>query len=824
MASRPGLHRQAVSVFRSLIARLIILGRTAPRLPFVGLFLAATTGIVLGNSLDLGVGTPLLWALPSGLCLLLTLTIKSRPGFWIGVGFFFAALQSGHQIWSPGLFLLASAPVQQDETSGPATHSQGPFYFQAQVRVLATPKPWGQGWTFPAVVERGHWLGSPAPAWPVRVQVRWPGPDSQAASTGTPTSFSESPPKYGDVLSGVGSLQSIAPPRNPGEFDQARWLAGEGILAEWRVPQEAETLVLSSGNGSKLIQLALITREHAQRLLAAGIEDFPSIHALLQAMTLGETSGLTPEQLEAFRQTGTLHLFSVSGLHVGMMAVIFWFALKLLRLPFPVQILAVILLLFFYATVTGLRPASVRAAFMASVILLGWLLQRPSSPTNSLAAAGFILLLLNPPLLFHPGFQLSFLVVFSILVLGVPAVRWLQAYAGPDLFLPRTLYRWPQRIHAWAAHQFATLAAISWSAWLGSLPLIVVNYHLVSISALIVNLWAVPLAFGVLALSLLALLGGVFSVGLAAIFNHANVLLGGLLLHGVLASAEIPGGSWRTSLALRPPVEITVLDLGPGGSQILWLRGHSTLIDTGSVWAWNRTVRPFLESRGTNRLQALVLTHGDAAHLGAASLAAETYRPDFVAVGALPERSRTFRAFMDWIQTSGLPPPRRVQAGVSWSLPGPSTLSVLTPPVGWMAPRADDRALVLKWESPELRVLFLGDAGLGLQDVLLEQDELDLSADILILGRPATGEIPRKAFLERVAPRAVIVSAADFPRREQFTPLWEAALNQTNAAIFRQDQTGAVVISKSGSRVRIRGFLPPHQAIEWDVIREETRE
>lgn len=756
------------------------------RYPFLGLFLMAVGGIVLGSL----AGVPWeFWAATAAGLLIATL-VFARAGTWIlsaGVFCAFAFLQSAGVRFAPGgqlLELLGPGPAVwrvEGRVGLPAGSSPDHFVlFLDSVRAVPDVE------SSPAE-EKGEPIALRG-----KIAVRWQG----------------SAPDYGDRVALTGTLQKIPPPRNPGEMNYARWQQERGILLEMRSARESDQEILSGSAGFSMLGLAQRTRRHLESVLSQGISDHPDAVALLRAMTLGDTSGLPARQLETFRQTGTLHLFSVSGLHVGMLAVLLWMAFRLLPVPRPAAVVCVILLLFFYSAVTGLRPASLRAATMAAVVLAGFLLNRPARPLNSLAAAGFGILLFQPAQIFNPGFQLSFLVVTSILILGLPVQRWLRDSCGPDPFLPRPLYTVWDRLHAWLTREFGGLAAVSISAWIGSMPLILAYYHLVSLSAIPVNLLAVPLAFLILATGMLSIVSSLVWVGFASIFNHANLLLIGGLSGFVSMAADWPGSYFRIRIpeAFPPPARLVVFDAGRGAAQA-WRAGRfRALIDTGPVSFWERTMEPWLNSEGVVDLNALVLTHGDSQHVGAARSVIERANPDWTGIGPLKDRSRSMANLARWMAENKMPR-RLLMSGDEVSFGANSKLRILYPPPGLQPDVADDKALVLLLESNGWRILFLSDAGWFTEDWLLENASDQIQADLVITGRHVSGYATGSDFLRRVAPRFVVTSAVDFPEKEQLPAAWVDSLERLGIRVFSLDQTGAMTLDIHPGYLLLDGFL-----------------
>src|SRR5207302_6946806 len=124
------------------------------------------------------------------------------------------------------------------------------------------------------------------------------------------------------------------------------------------------------------------------------------------------------------------------------------------------------------AAITGLHTASVRAAVMSALLLGGIFFDRKVLALNSLAAAGFLILLFDSNQLFTSGFQLSFAVVGAIVLLADPMFVRFGRIVSPDPFLPRALLSRAQRFRIKAGRKVTRGASVSLAAWIGSLPLI----------------------------------------------------------------------------------------------------------------------------------------------------------------------------------------------------------------------------------------------------------------------------------------------------------------------------------------------------------------
>jgi hypothetical protein len=198
---------------------------------------------------------------------------------------------------------------------------------------------------------------------------------------------------------------------------------------------------------------------------------------------------------------------------------------------------------------------------------------------------------------------------------------------------------------------------------------------------------------------------------------------------------------------------------GAVGGRVAHVRGggRDWLFDCGNKVAYERLVLPYLRTRGVNRLDGLLLTHGDVQHLGGAATLLDDFRPRVIVDSVLRDRSSTRKQLHTELARRGLGK-ALVQRGDLLRLNPGTTARVLYPPAGLARATADDKALVVQLETAGVRVLFLSDSGFATEQWLLE-NEPDLRSDIVITGQHARDLSGTLDFLARVHPRAVVCSA-----------------------------------------------------------------
>lgn len=613
-------------------------------------------------------------------------------------------------------------------------------------------------------------------------------------------------PNIGDELALFGTVQPIEVPRNPGEFDMRAYLARRDVKSLFIVRYPENGRILAPGSGFSVLRAAAHSREWMQRILSRDIENSPDVVGLICGTALGLRHQARDDIEEPFQQTGTLHLFAVAGLHVGIVARLLWTVAMVLRLPRKTATALIIPLLFFYAAITGLHTASVRAAVMSALLLGGIFFDRKVLALNSLAAAAFLILLFDSNQLFTSGFQLSFAVVGTIVLLADPMFVRSGRVAAPDPFLPRALLSRAQRFRIKAGRKLMRGASVSLAAWIGSLPLIYWYFYLITPVSLVANLVVVPIAYFVLALAMLSLIAAPISSGLSIIFNNANWLISHVVLGLVHFFALLPAGHLYLPrfTESHTPIMITVLDEGTGGAAHIRAHGYDWLIDCGGERNYERTLKSLLHSRGVNRLQGILLTHGDAHHIGAALETIANFAPREIYDNPLEVRSSAQRRFRD---APGKPESRLLFRG-DWLLLGRDVhAEILYPPPNIKIRSADDAPLIAQLIiNEQIRVLFESDAGAEAEVALLGSGD-DLKSDILIKGQHHSGDSGTREFLDGVKPKLIIATSRESPVAEQITEEWSSEIARRGIKLFRQDRTGAVEIQFRGEDWTAQSYL-----------------
>src|SRR6266540_1573730 len=585
----------------------------------------------------------------------------------------------------------------------------------------------------------------------------------------------------GQIVEVTGVLRPAKGPAAEGLFDYRTYLRRQGVYYELRTESTNDWRIVSTDAAPARPPLADRFRNWSQSALERGLPQQDESLRLLWAMALGWTTALTGEVSEPFMRTGTMHIFAISGLHIALIAGILVALLRVVQIPRGLCGWLVIPLIWFYTAATGWQPSAIRSTIMMSVIIVGWALKRPSDLLNSLAAAGFIILLWDPQQLFQASFQLSFFVVLSIALLMPPIERLRQRLLQPDPLLPPELRpRWRRWLDG-PIRFLTTSFATSLAAWLGSLPLIAYYFHLFTPVSLLANLVIVPLSSLALTSNLGSLLCGGWCPWLNGLFNHSGwfwmaamvkfsdwfaALPGayyyvtaptpaGSIIYYTLLFGAVSGKLFAPQLRIwsaatvcllaaigsfqwfnhRNDTHITVLPLSGGDSIFVDAPGcmDDLLLDCGNESAAEFLVKPFLHGQGVNRLRRLLLTHGDVRHIGGANLIANEFAVGQFLASSVRFRSPAYRQIPGNLDS----PSERLRSINRGDQFGAWT--VLHPQAQDHFPEADDNAIVLRGEFNGVRVLFCSDLGRPGQRTLREREQ-DLRAGVAVAGIPAKSE------------------------------------------------------------------------------------
>ncbi len=635
-----------------------------------------------------------------------------------------------------------------------------------------------------------------------------------------------------------GRLLPPKTPRNPGLPDRTAQWRRRGIAARLLVdnPQLIQILVSKPCTGFVALRNAITS------LLKAYIPR-PQARHVVQALLLGDRSGLSPEVRDQLGRAGLAHLLAISGLHVLLVGLILYNLLRplLLRLGLSwwamewSRTLLTLFVLSGYVLLAGAPASAVRALVMTGLFLGATLFQVPLHSINALGAAALLLLLIDPVQLFEPGFQLSFAAVSGLLLGWMPLQRHL-----PALLVRRAMVRY-----------LVGTFLVTLTATLATAPFVLYHFGYVSLAGLLLNLPGIPLAAGSLAAGLLTVLSLPVSETLAALFGHAATLCASLLLQlgdqgvhlfrpiifhlpdppwwllfvplallGLLSpfsrvrywSGVVLLGCLSAGLWLRPPatshLDVLFFDIGHGDATLIRTpEGRTILIDTGGRQGENAAARwsvlPFLRRYGINRIDAVLLTHPDADHAGGLPLLLRQLDVGRVLHNGTADSSALSLEIAHLLDSLQLPQ-RALQAGDTIYLAPSLVLQVLAPTPDADADEASDneRSVVLRMVFGQTRWLFLGDAERRLERRLVRAYGPLLQSDVVKVAHHGsrTSSIPElvhQVIPDRTHPTWAVISSGWRAVSDTVRARWE----RQGARLWITAESGALWLRSDGHHI-----------------------
>jgi len=554
---------------------------------------------------------------------------------------------------------------------------------------------------------------------------------------------------------------------------------------------------------------------------------------LLRAMTIGARDGIPQEIRMRFAQTGIAHILAVSGLHVGILAIVFMFLLNPLPIFKKYKFILLLAALWLYAGICGFRPPVTRSVIMVSMLIGPLYFERMKNTENSLFAALIAILAVNPQALYGPSLQLSFTAVWTITIFYTPLTDLLYA-------------RINGKTKPWIIQKIIGITVVSLLAFVGTAPVAAAHFGVLPVYGIFANIPGIPLAFLIVTAgtaSIIATSAGMVTAPLAAVLSFfTGVMLriltlltdfvsnlpGSTLETGPVSLLVVIGAiAWLYSLSRstgRPVVKKALLyipmiimlvvtwnpivsaaryghskgvvvffDVGQGDAALIgYGKNRAFLIDTGphfgSTSYAETVIIPTFENLGITTLDGIFISHMHADHTGGMSSIVNTIQTDRIFCSTTLKDSLTS---LYGNSVTGL----CAGDSIAFNEGGMLILSPGTNPSLYSCERLsaeNNSSMVMRCDIAGTRILFTGDIETDIQKPMVSWG-YRLRSDILKIPHHGAKGL-NQDFIRAVAPAVSIISCGagnryGHPARSTLT-----TLSGADSHIWRTDLDGAVML------------------------------
>ena len=642
---------------------------------------------------------------------------------------------------------------------------------------------------------------------PVRLRVKRPYGDTTPYSVRAVYSF-------------MGSLTAPEMQRNPGGFDEKTMLARKGIFTTLETKKPA-TLVAAAPAWSQRVS-AIKTRVFA--VCDTYLDEGEA--ALVKAVLFGDVSALSDDFYTASQQFGIIHIFSVSGLHVGFILAFILGVAKLLRREHSPWLLALLVpLLSLYTLLCEASPPSIRASLMGILGLLALRLLRYRDTLTLLALAALALLISDPFNLFSIGFELSFLAMLGVVVIA-PRI---EALLHP---LPRT---------------FSVGIATSLGAELATAPLVTYYFYMLTPLSTVMNLLAVPFFSVLVPLALLAILGALFLPFLGTLFflpikglilvilalmDGMRVFTGMLhfyvgqpsvwfiiVLYAAVLLFCLSAGkpqqknksnnksalilvlcfTMLATLVVRPAVpenlRLTMVDVGQGSGSVYHSEEGAWLVfDTGPS---KDTMAQYLRYAGCNHIDGVVLSHSDSDHITGLAHLLRDFKVDAVFASAVAQDSNEWQTLVPYLKKTQVV---TITKDTTLTLGESATLRLSLVDESKDASENANQ-VVARLEGASASYLFPGDSN---KDALRD---LARPTDVVLVPHHGSKNSWSQAFYQAVQPKLALISAGVNNRYGHPSLVVTDGLTDLHIPYRTTARSGAVILYDTENGLAMETFI-----------------
>lgn len=557
---------------------------------------------------------------------------------------------------------------------------------------------------------------------------------------------------------------------NPGGFDFEGWLYQKKIRATGYIHINAKKKQFAKKLDDKVSGYNMLIQRQELYDTLTSITSKYQFGGILVALAIGERSGISPQQWQVFRATGTNHLVAISGLHIGLLAAFIflitrrlwpYFGSAALSLASPrMAALTALFIAAFYAALSGFAVPAQRALIMLTIVMVSIFQRHKVQSSQVLSFALLSVLLFDPVAVLSPGFWLSFAAVAIIGLAGIGRLNVDKSW------------------RIWGRLQ--------WRISLALIPLLIFLFQQASLVSPIANLIAIPVvSFLVVPLILLATSIAAFMPDLAAMMFWLSDITLNALWWFLSYLADIPFSQWNgvkpsflplclaslgfamlltpkgwpakslgffliipllwpnTRIPKQGEAEVTLLDVGQGLAAIVQTKQHALVFDTGPKYSQNfdtgaAVVIPFIRQKNIRKLDMVILSHKDNDHRGGLESISNAIKIDKIVSSYKEQGSEACLAGQNWVWDGVL-------------------FEMLNPDESVSDKKRNNASCVLRVSAGKESLLLSADIEKKAEKHLLQHRYKQLKSTYLVAPHHGSKTSSSQEFLDVVDPRFILI-------------------------------------------------------------------
>ncbi|CCZ57624.1 late competence protein ComEC (Membrane metal-binding protein and hydrolase of the metallo-beta-lactamase superfamily) [Clostridium sp. CAG:762] len=528
-------------------------------------------------------------------------------------------------------------------------------------------------------------------------------------------------------------------------------------------------------------------------------------HTYLNIFILSNKNDLDKEVLNSYQVNGLSHLFSISGMHITLLLGTILKLLDKVSYNRYYKYIFLIIILIIYMYLTDFTPSILRSGIMFILLTLNKLFNFKIKTKNIIMLTFIIIVLINPYYIYNLGFQLSYLISFYLIIFA----------------------------HIINKHKnyFKKLFITSLISFLVSFPIIISNYYQVNLLSILINLLFVPIiSYIVLPLAFITLILPTDSLliltmdileGISLSLTNINYLLLELpkpsiyliiIYYATITLLLINKKCFisllttifihKISINFNPNMEILFLDVSQGDSILLHYphNKYNILIDTGGNYNYEiskNIIIPYLKSKGINKIDYLILTHGDYDHMGESINLIENFKVEKVIFNC-SEFNDLEKELIKVLEKKKI----KYYSCIKELYIDKNKLQFLNTKE---YDNENDNSSVIYFNYYNYKFLFMGDASTEREKDILEKYNLK-DVDFLKVGHHGSNTSSSEEFINSINPKYSLISVRKNNRYGH--PNKEVLDTLNDSKIYRTDQDGSIMLKIKNNKLKIETCSP----------------